>query len=137
MAEFRPVGRVQVSLWGRKVGVLVPSPERGYCAFKFDRSFLGSGIQIAPLMMPLAEGPYQFADLPRNAYEGLPPCFADSLPDGFGNSLIRRWARERKYDIDELPATVPRRPSAFGSERGITFVCTLPSCTQAPSEFTV
>ena len=104
MAEFRPVGRVQVSLWGRKVGVLVPSPERGYCAFKFDRSFLGSGIQIAPLMMPLAEGPYQFADLPRNAYEGLPPCFADSLPDGFGNSLIRRWARERKYDIDELPA---------------------------------
>ena len=54
MAEFRPVGRVQVSLWGRKVGVLVPSPERGYCAFKFDRSFLGSGSQLAPQLMPLA-----------------------------------------------------------------------------------
>ena len=104
MAEFRSVGRVQVSLWGHKVGVLVPSPERGYFAFRFDRSFLETGIEIAPLMMPLAEGPYQFTDLPRNAYEGLPPCFADSLPDGFGNSLIRRWARERKYDIDELPA---------------------------------
>ena len=104
MAEFRPVGRVQVSLWGHKVGVLVPSPERGYCAFKFDRSFLDTGIQIAPLMMPLAAAPYQFTDLPRNAYEGLPPCFADSLPDGFGNLLIRRWARERQYDVDELPA---------------------------------
>ena len=104
MAEFRPVGRVQVSLWGHKVGVLVPSPERGYCAFKFDRSFLDTGIQIAPLMMPRAAAPYQFTDLPRNAYEGLPPCFADSLPDGFGNLLIRRWARERQYDVDELPA---------------------------------
>ena len=104
MAEFRPVGRVQVSLWGRRVGTLVPSPVRGYSAFKYDGSFLASGIQIAPLMMPLASEPYQFADLPQNAYEGLPPCFADSLPDGFGNSLIRRWARERQYDLGELPA---------------------------------
>lgn len=102
MAAFKPVRRILVSLWGRPVGTIIPAPERGYYAFKYDRGFLSAGIEIAPLMMPVRAEPYVFLDLPRNEYEGLPPVFADSLPDSFGGALIDRWMVQRGYLRDEI-----------------------------------
>ena len=80
MTAFRHVSRINVSLWGRRVGSLVAAPQRGAFAFRYEKGFLSSGIEISPLMMPLRAEPYVFADLPRSAYCGLPPIFADSLP---------------------------------------------------------
>ena len=54
MSEFKHVGRVMVSLWGQRVGIIVPVGSRGETyAFQYDRKFLKSGLEIAPLMMPL------------------------------------------------------------------------------------
>ena len=104
MAEFRHVRRIEVSLWDRHVGTIVPAPERGFFAFKHDHAFVRSGLEIAPLMMPLRDEPYVFADLPRTEYDGLPPVFADSLPDGFGSGLIDRWMREHGVSRNEITA---------------------------------
>ena len=44
MAEFRHVGRIMVSLWGRRVGMIVSSGSREESyAFQYDRKFLKSG----------------------------------------------------------------------------------------------
>ncbi len=94
MTVFKHVARINVSLWGVRVGTLVESPTRGVYAFRYDKKFLTSGIEIAPLMMPLRAEPYVFGDLPRASYNGLPPIFADSLPDAFGLGLIDHWLRE-------------------------------------------
>lgn len=94
MKSFVHVGKINVSLWGRRVGSLVAAPQRGVYAFRFERGFLSSGIEISPLMMPLRRDPYVFPDLPRLAYSGLPPVFADSLPDAFGRGLVDRWLEE-------------------------------------------
>ena len=102
MAEFRRVQRIVVSLWGKHVGVIVPASPNGYYAFKYDRQFLKSGIEIAPLMMPLRAEPYVFSDLPLSAYSGLPPVFADSLPDSFGNALIDRWLIQHGFSKSEI-----------------------------------
>ena len=105
MSEFRHVGRIMVSLWGRRVGIIVPMGSRGETyAFQYDRQFLKSGLEIAPLMMPLRPEPYMFADLPRSEYEGLPPAFADSLPDAFGQGLINRWLTAKGYERSEITA---------------------------------
>ena len=104
MAEFRHVRRIEVSLWNRHVGTIVPAPERDCYAFKFDWEFVRSGVEMAPLMMPLRDEPYVFADLPRNEYNGLPPVFADSLPDGFGSGLIDRWMQEKGFLRSEITA---------------------------------
>ena len=78
MAEFRHVRRIMVSLWGERVGMIVPMDARqAFFAFQYERKFLKSGIEISPLMMPLRKEPYAFTDLPRNEYAGLPPVFAD------------------------------------------------------------
>lgn len=105
MAEFRHVKRVMVSLWGQRVGTIVSSGlrEETY-AFQYERKFLKSGIEISPLMMPLRREPYAFGDLPRGDYAGLPPAFADSLPDAFGRGLIDCWLESRGYVRSEITA---------------------------------
>ena len=102
MTAFRHVTRINVSLWGERVGTIVESPQRGVYAFRFEKKFLKSGVEISPLMMPLRTEPYAFGDLPRAAYEGLPPIFADSLPDTFGTGLIDHWLREHGLSRDEI-----------------------------------
>ena len=104
-AHYIPVRGIKVSLWGRMVGAIVPhSP--GYYAFEYDSDFLRSGLDIAPLKMPLANGagPYVFTEFGRNAFMGLPGVFADSLPDGFGNSLINEWMRQKGVPPDSVTA---------------------------------
>lgn len=102
MMAFRHVSRINVSLWGRRVGTLVAAPQRGVFAFRYEKGFLASGIEIAPLMMPLRAEPYVFADLPRLAYDGLPPIFADSLPDAFGTGLVDHWLQGHGLARDEI-----------------------------------
>lgn len=102
MTTFKHVSRINVSLWGERVGTIVEAPQRGVFAFRYEKKFLSSGIEISPLMMPLRAEPYFFADLPRSAYHGLPPIFADSLPDTFGSSLIDHWLKDHGLSRDEI-----------------------------------
>ena len=80
-SRYIPVRAIKVSLWNRTVGAIVPY-SAGYCAFEYDAGFLKSGLEIAPLKMPLANGagPYVFNDFGQGVFMGLPGVFADSLP---------------------------------------------------------
>jgi serine/threonine-protein kinase HipA len=85
----------EVRLWGRRIGaVAVDGPGR-VAAFEYDAQFCGSGIQVAPLTMPLGEGVFRFPGLGRDAFHGLPGLLADSLPDKFGNAVIDAWLAAR------------------------------------------
>lgn len=81
----------RVLLWGRDIGAVSWLEEREVGVFQYTPEFLGSGIEVAPLMMPLREAPYEFPSLSRDAFKGLPGLLADSLPDKFGNALIDSW----------------------------------------------
>lgn len=94
---YVPVDVVEVRLWGKAVGAVALDPALGYYVFEYQRSFLRSGIEVAPLTMPLdaAAAPFVFTDLPEATYRRLPGMLADALPDDFGNALINAWmARE-------------------------------------------
>ena len=80
-----------VELWGTRIGAVALTEPNGVASFEYEPSFLPSGIQLAPLMMPLAERVYSFPELPRRTFRGLPGLLADSLPDRFGNNLINAW----------------------------------------------
>lgn len=80
----------EVWLWGRRIGVaaLDDSP---VASFEYVPEFVGSGIEVSPLKMPLDAHIYRFAELPDATFHGLPGMLADSLPDRFGNALIDAW----------------------------------------------
>jgi serine/threonine-protein kinase HipA len=81
----------EVSLWGRVIGAVSWDAERRIANFEYEASFAGSGIEVAPLTMPLSRRIYSFPGLAPSTYRGLPGLLADSLPDDFGNALINNW----------------------------------------------
>jgi len=81
----------RVVLWGRAIGAVTWLEDREIGVFQYAPDFLLSGIQLAPLMMPLNEFPYEFPALARNTFKGLPGLVADSLPDKYGNAIIDAW----------------------------------------------
>lgn len=73
------------------IGAVTWDAERELGIFEYAPDFLASGIEVAPLMMPLGAGRFAFPDLPRETFKGMPGLLADSLPDKFGNLLIDQW----------------------------------------------
>ena len=80
----------EVSLWG-KVIAAVALDEEGVADFEYDSAFALSGIQVAPVCMPLSSKIYRFPELSRKTFYGLPGLLADALPDKFGHALIDTW----------------------------------------------
>lgn len=87
--------RAEVRLWGRQIGAVVWDEAREIGVFEYEPSFLASGIEVAPLTLPLRPGVFDFPALSRDTFKGLPGLLADSLPDKFGNLLIERWLAEQ------------------------------------------
>ncbi len=81
----------EVKLWGSTIGAVFLDEGARTARFEYDRAFAGSGIEVAPLAMPLAERIYSFPALAQETFHGLPGLLADSLPDRFGNALIDAW----------------------------------------------
>ncbi len=92
----------EVRLWGRTIGAVSLEEGDEVAAFEYDPAFVGSGIEISPLTMPLSNRVYTFPELSRKTFYGLPGLLADSLPDKFGHVLIDAWL-----------ATQGRRPDSF------------------------
>ena len=81
----------EIQLWGRTIGAVSLEDGAQTAAFEYVPAFVGSGIQLSPLRMPLAQTVYRFPELAPQTFHGLPGLLADSLPDRFGNALIDQW----------------------------------------------
>jgi len=103
---FKPVSAIEVRIWGRTVGAVALDPRLGYYAFEYAPAFIASGIELAPLSMPLSRAgePFIFTDLPELTFKRLPALLADALPDDFGNSLIDAWMAGKGVDKENITA---------------------------------
>lgn len=81
---------VKVNLWGTPIGYL-HQMDNGLIGFQYDERFVTSGIEVSPLKMPLSRITYSFPALSEVTFKGLPGMLADSLPDKFGNIVIKKY----------------------------------------------
>ena len=96
------VSRVEVWLWGRHVASLAAAAD-GRVTFRYTPEFTGSGIELAPLLLPLSDSIHTGFDRRSNeTFRGLPPLVVDSLPDRFGNALIRQYLAAEGRDPDSF-----------------------------------
>lgn len=104
--RYVPVERIDVWLWGHFVGAAALDPTLGFYVFAYDRDFAKTGIEPAPLQMPVAddERTFVFPTLPVDTYRRLPAMLADALPDDFGNALIDRWLADRGVPREAITA---------------------------------
>jgi serine/threonine-protein kinase HipA len=91
-----PFTVARILLWGRHVGA-VSEDRGGSIVFEYTEDFRESGLEISPIHLPLSlRGPVSFPELHRVAsFAGLPGLLADSLPDAFGNIIIKRYFEQR------------------------------------------
>lgn len=88
----------EIKLWGTVIGAVSVDSDDKTADFEYNPSFIQSGIQLSPVMMPLKSGVYRFPGLPYGTYHGLPGLVSDSLPDKFGNDIITLWlARQGRF----------------------------------------
>jgi serine/threonine-protein kinase HipA len=102
----KPVDIVEVRAWDQLVGAVALDPKLEFYAFEYAPAFIRSGIELAPLAMPLAaaQGPFIFPQLPELTYKRLPAMLADSLPDDFGNNLINAWMATQGVEARDITA---------------------------------
>ena len=130
---------VKVSLWGKTVGYLSwdkANWRTETSVFQFDRDFLSSGWNISPLMLPIDSREVQNGlDIrggsPKDMFKGLLPVFADSLPDHWGNSLFRSWAKEHKVSMKDVS---PVDFLSFIGRRGMGALEFLPAAIEGEDE---
>jgi len=72
--------------------------------FQYEPAFVGSGIQVSPITMPLRLEPYAFPSLRPETFRGLPGLLADSLPDRFGSAIIDAWLASRGRSPESFDA---------------------------------
>ncbi|MDD2274148.1 MAG: type II toxin-antitoxin system HipA family toxin [Desulfuromonadaceae bacterium] len=104
MAAYIPIDKIEVEIWGKRVGAVVLDPNSGYYVFAYYPNFLKLGIELAPVMMPLSFEPYVFPFLPERTYRHLPALLADALPDDFGNSLVDAWMAQKGVSKESITA---------------------------------
>lgn len=82
----------RVTMFGIPVGTFRWDNRYEVARFEYDSSFVQSGLEPSPLMMPVREGRiYSFEGLGRETFKGLPGMLADSLPDTYGRALFDKW----------------------------------------------
>lgn len=106
----------EVRLWGKTIGAVALQDGEEVVSFEYDAEFAQSGIQIAPIMMPLSRRVYRFPELSRPTFLGLPGLLADSLPDKFGNALIDAWLASQGRQPDSFNAV---ERLCYTGERGM------------------
>ena len=104
------IQNLDIYLWNQKVGSLVTYKERysEKICFYFDRAFLASGYDIAPLRasvnsFSVKNGLPVYAEAEK-LFGGLPSFIADSLPDHWGNRVFNEWAKSHNISTRNLSA---------------------------------
>ncbi|RMB04978.1 type II toxin-antitoxin system HipA family toxin [Eilatimonas milleporae] len=119
----------RVILWGRDIGAVTWLPDRAIGVFQYTPEFARSGIEVAPLMMPLNDAPYEFPSLSRETFKGLPGMLADSLPDKFGNALIDAWLSRENRPPDSF---TPLERLCYTGTRGMGALEFKPALQETP-----
>lgn len=127
---YQPATAIEVRAWERTVGAVARNPATGLYAFEYAPPWLDTGIDLAPLHMPLRSGSYEFAGLSEATYYRLPPLLADALPDAFGNALVDAWMAEQGVSRSDI---TPLDRLAYASDRAMgALTFRPPARVQAP-----
>jgi serine/threonine-protein kinase HipA len=118
----------QIKLWGKSIGAVSWNEGAKLAHFEYEPDFIQSGIELAPLTMPLSKQVYSFPALSRYTFHGLPGLLADSLPDDFGNALINVWLASQGRSPESFN---PVERLCYTGNRGMGALEYLPS--QGPS----
>lgn len=95
--------KLNVFLWGTRIGVLEWNRPEGRASFQFSDEYLESDIDLSPITYAKEKVRGRaFWGNRADKYQGLPEFLADSLPDKWGNTLFDQWLSRNKVPLMDI-----------------------------------
>jgi len=83
---------LNIKLFGEEIGRLGYDNDKRCSYFQYSPDYLAkNNSKILPFIIKRTPEIQSFPQFEGKAFRGLPPMFADSLPDVFGNHLFQSW----------------------------------------------
>jgi serine/threonine-protein kinase HipA len=89
---------------GEEIGLLGYDENLKKSSFQYNPSFLKTNkwLNLFPLIIRRIQPTQVFSQFHSDTFRGLPPLFADSLPDMFGNIIFKAWMETTSKDFESI-----------------------------------
>jgi serine/threonine-protein kinase HipA len=92
---------VEVKLYGKTIGSIEWSDNRGISTFQYSNEFINKNIEPSPIVMPTQERIFE-TNRDHINFHNLPYLLSDSMPDAFGNMMMKEWLRQKNLSINDI-----------------------------------
>lgn len=92
---------VEVKLYGETLGQVEWNDIRKTTVFQYSSDAIKRGIEPSPILLPLKERIFE-TTRDHNNFHNLPYLLSDSMPDDFGNVMMKEWLRQRQLSYDAI-----------------------------------
>lgn len=92
---------VEVKLYGKKLGTIEWDKSKGSSTFQYSDNTVGGKIEPSPIIMPVQERIFETNRDYKN-FHNLPYLLSDSMPDDFGNIMMKEWLKQKQISIDDI-----------------------------------
>ena len=91
---------VEVMLYGQVLGTVEWNDKKGISTFQYSDKIMNT-IEPSPIIMPTAERIFE-TNRDHINFHNLPYLLSDSMPDDFGNVMMKEWLKQRKLSMDDI-----------------------------------
>lgn len=92
---------VQVMLYGEELGTVEWNNNKGHATFQYSEKAFKNGIEPSPILMPKQERIFE-TNRDNINFHNLPYLLSDSMPDDFGNAMMKEWLKQKRISIADI-----------------------------------
>ena len=91
---------VEVMLYGQLLGVAEWNSNKKSSTFQYNTDIVNV-IEPSPILMPTEERIFE-TNRDHINFHNLPYLLSDSMPDDFGNIMMKEWLKQRELSMDDI-----------------------------------
>jgi serine/threonine-protein kinase HipA len=92
---------VEVKLYDKTIGTAEWNDNKGSSTFQYSNDAINRNIEPSPIIMPTQERIFE-TNRDHINFHNLPYLLSDSMPDDFGNIMMKEWLRQKKLLINNI-----------------------------------
>ncbi len=92
---------IEVKLYNKTIGSIEWNDIKGSATFQYSNDFIRTAIEPSPIVMPKQERIFE-TNRDHINFHNLPYLLSDSMPDDFGNIMMKEWLRQKNLSINDI-----------------------------------
>ena len=92
---------VEVKLYNKTLGTIEWNDNKGSSTFQYSNDAINRSIEPSPIIMPTQERIFE-TNRDHINFHNLPYLLSDSMPDDFGNMMMKEWLRQKNLSITDI-----------------------------------